>query len=128
MRSADAHAADLLPEVIGHGPWKRYFARALAAKRLAHVYLFAGPANVGKWTFATALAKRIVCAAPRGESASACGACGPCIRVAAGSHPDVSLIDAVAEGERGLSVEMARERIVDAFRLRPWRRRSASSP
>jgi DNA polymerase-3 subunit delta' len=112
-----ARPAAKLGEIIGHAPWRRYFEGALADRRLAHAYLFVGPPKVGKWTFARALAKRLACAAPSGGDA--CGACGPCRRVEAGTHPDISAIDAVAEGERGLSVEIVRERILEAFRLRP---------
>jgi DNA polymerase-3 subunit delta' len=109
-------ASEFLSEVIGHGAWKRYFAEAIRAEQLAHAYLLLGPAGAGKWTFVRALVARILCIGPGG---SACGTCGPCLRFAAGTHPDITLLDVVEEGERGLGVEAARERVVDAFRLRP---------
>lgn len=108
--------AGFLGRILGHGAWKRYFAEAIAGDRLAHAYLFAGPEGLGKWIFARELARRLVCEAPPG---AACGVCGPCCRAEAGTHPDLVFIDAVAAGERGLSVEVARERVVEAFRLRP---------
>ncbi len=104
-------------EIRGHGAWRRYFERAIDDDRLAHAYLFAGPEGVGKWTFARALARRLVCREPRGLDA--CGTCAGCAHLAAGTHADVTFVDPVAEGDRGLGVEEARERVVGAFRLRP---------
>jgi len=103
--------------VAGHFAWKRYFAQALASKRLAHSYLFAGPEAIGKWTFARALSKRIACGNPNANDA--CGVCGKCLRVETNNHPDILWIDPLAEGLRGLNVELARERIIAAFRLTP---------
>lgn len=105
-----------LEAVAGHEAWKRFFARAFRTDRLAHAYLLLGPAGIGKWTFANALAARILCS---GDRPDACGACGPCKRVQAGTHPDLAVIDVVADGERGLGVEAARDAVIAAFRLRP---------
>jgi len=112
----------LAEKVVGHGRLWAVFERALESGRLAHAYVLVGPSSVGKWTFARALAARLVCAKPAsraGGGREACGACGPCVRLAAGTHPDVTLLDARAEGSRGLGVEETRDRIVDALRLRP---------
>ncbi|MFN0205260.1 MAG: DNA polymerase III subunit delta' [Planctomycetota bacterium] len=103
--------------VAGHFAWKRYFAESLTSKRLAHAYLFVGPEAIGKWTFARALSKRIACGNPKLNDA--CGVCGKCIRVESNNHPDILWIDPLAEGLRGLNVELARERIIAAFRLTP---------
>lgn len=103
--------------VAGHFAWKRYFAEALVSKRLAHSYLFVGPEAIGKWTFARALSKRIACGNPKGNDA--CDVCSKCLRVQSNNHPDILWIDPLAEGLRGLNVELARERIIAAFRLTP---------
>ena len=42
---------------IGHEKQKRMFLRALEAGRLAHAYILAGPAHIGKTTFALDLAE-----------------------------------------------------------------------
>jgi len=69
---------------------------AARAGRLGHALLFVGPAGVGKWRAAQALALGLLC--ERGPGA-ACGACGSCKRAladgAAGSHPDLFLLDSV---------------------------------
>jgi DNA polymerase III subunit delta' len=105
-------------DLIGHERWRAYFERAIRDGRLAHAYLFVGPDGVGKWTLARELARRLACLRPL--DGSGCGACGPCARVAAQTHPDVVLLDAVADGDRGLGVEEARERILGALALRPF--------
>lgn len=118
MSSAEAPA---LSAIVGHARWRAFFERAIEADALAHAYLLVGPEGVGKWTFARALARRLACASPAGGDV--CGRCGPCVRTAAGRHPDVSLFDARAEGKRGLGVEEVRERLVDALRLKPMEAR-----
>jgi len=104
-------------DVLGHDRWKQYFEESIASGKLAHAYLLMGAPGVGKWHFARALAARIACAAPTPDGA--CGRCPACHQIAAGTHPDITLVDAVAEGERGVSVETARDRVLAAFRLKP---------
>lgn len=50
-----------LEEIYGHAAAARQFAVAFARNRLAGSYLFVGPANIGKRTFAFALAKAVLC-------------------------------------------------------------------
>src|SRR5512139_2104652 len=71
--------------------------RAWAGSRLAQAYCFTGPAGVGKRTTAVALAQAVNClsplvGAPGPGAPDACGACRACIRIAAGQHPDVTLV------------------------------------
>ena len=66
--------------------------QALASDRVAHAYLFHGPAGTGKRAAALALALALVCerrgraGAPADE---ACGACLACTKAARLIHPDV---------------------------------------
>ncbi len=81
---------------------------ALARGALHHAYLFGGPEGVGKGTAARLLAQACNCdggrplapepttpdgrqAAPAGPALGVdpCGACGPCRKIARGTHPDV---------------------------------------
>jgi len=61
---------------------------ALRSGRIAHAYLFVGPSGVGRLTAARAFAQALQCS--RGGE-DACGICGPCRKVAAGTHPDLRI-------------------------------------
>src|SRR5439155_18991269 len=67
------------------------FRRAVQRGRLAHAYLFTGPAGVGKRLFAVELAKALLCEGRPDDDASrleACDRCPACVQVEAGTHPD----------------------------------------
>lgn len=76
-------------DVIGAEGPKRYFG-SLAADRLAHAYLFTGPAGVGKKTFARRLAQSLLCSAQKTGVLGYDGTCASCKLFAAESarHPD----------------------------------------
>ena len=80
-------------EVLGHADLLAGLGRAARAQRLPHALLFAGPRGVGKFRAARRLANALLCAAPGALEMGPCGACGPCKRVRAGSHPDLFVID-----------------------------------
>ena len=63
-------------------------AGALREGRLAHAYLFVGPAQVGKATAARELAMALNC---RGEDPP-CRRCRQCHQIEAGRHPDLELV------------------------------------
>lgn len=96
--------------------------RAIAANRLAHAFVFAGPPGVGKRATALALARAVLCTEAPGEG---CGRCIECRLIAAGTHPDVFLEDlATAQAERAsasfVSIEQVR-RVSAALSMRPVR-------
>ena len=68
--------------------------KALAADKLAHAYIFAGPDGVGKFTTATEWAKVLLCSDPVIEKTSdgifhdSCGQCQSCRVFEAAAHPD----------------------------------------
>src|SRR3569623_715845 len=80
-------------ELVGQEQAPAILRRALVADRLAHAYLFEGPAGVGKRSAAVGLGMALNCERSR---EAACGACESCRRIDAGLHPDVVTI--VAEG------------------------------
>lgn len=64
------------------------FQRLINSERLAHAYLFAGPAQTGKMATALALAQMVNCLEP----GAPCGDCASCHKIAGGNHPDVHII------------------------------------
>ncbi len=74
--------------IRGHDALVEGFRRAVRRGRLAHAYLFTGPAGVGKRLFAVELAKSLLCEKSVEGSLQACDHCPSCIQVEAGTHPD----------------------------------------
>ena len=84
---------------------------AARAGRLPHALLFEGRRGIGKFAAASWLAAGCLCARGPGEP---CGVCGPCRRVASGgeesNHPDLFVIDPLAEDEEQIKIERITER------------------
>jgi DNA polymerase-3 subunit delta' len=104
---ADAEATPAVrfpPEVF---PWHAATWSSLTADaaRLPHALLFAGPAGVGKHDFALRLAAALLCAEPKPENA--CGRCHSCQLLAAGTHPDLTLV-MPEEDRRGIVIDQIR--------------------
>ncbi len=93
-------------DVRGHVRAIAHLRRAWEAKRLAHAFVFTGPAGIGKRMVARALATGLHC-----EQApfDACGACNACRTIAAGTHPDVRVVAGPLDGKRDVSIEQVRE-------------------
>ncbi len=86
---------------------------ASARKKLHHGLLFVGPDGVGKRQVARALAASTFCASPQPlqldpSLREACGSCGPCRRMLAGTHPD--FVEQSPDG-RNYKIEQVRETI-----------------
>lgn len=86
--------------VVGHENQISFLERSARQGRLAHAYVFSGPASVGKKTTAVALAKILLC--PTGTG---CGDCKQCLSIESGSNPDVMMVN----GEDSLKIEQVRE-------------------
>jgi DNA polymerase-3 subunit delta' len=114
--------------VWGHDAAVAGLRRAVARDRVAHAYLIAGPAGVGKTALATAFAQALCCqAAARPAVDVGCGVCLACRKIARGVHPDVQTFDlasqvALADKSGGknttLTIETVR-RLSAATALRP---------
>ena len=77
---------------IGHARLIALLASAARRGSLPPALLFAGPAGVGKWRMAQALAQAVNCPSPL--DGDACGTCRSCDRIARGVHVDVVVADA----------------------------------
>jgi DNA polymerase-3 subunit delta' len=83
--------------IIGHDQPKRFIQAALGSGRLAHALLFHGEDRIGKRLTASVLAQAVNCEAePRPTPPDACGVCRSCHQIAAGSHPDVTMLSATS--------------------------------
>ena len=78
-------------QTYGHDNAIQTLSRALAEDRVAHSWLIAGPAQVGKTTLALDLARAVNCV-PSGDDKRPCGACRQCSRIASGMHPDIRVV------------------------------------
>jgi DNA polymerase-3 subunit gamma/tau len=75
----------------------RTLRNAFEADRIAHAFVLTGVRGVGKTTTARIIAKGLNCTGPDGQGGPTidpCGACGPCVAIAEGRHPDVLEMDA----------------------------------
>ncbi|MFM2095944.1 MAG: polymerase subunit tau [Planctomycetota bacterium] len=68
------------------------FERSLQRDRLASTYLFVGPPGVGKRSTALAMARALLCESRKETELTACGVCGACTQVLAGTHPDLEVV------------------------------------
>ena len=77
--------------VWGHEVHVKAFARIVQQGRLAHAYLFTGPAGIGKRLFALELAKTLLCEDRPPDQFQACDRCASCRLVDADNHPDLHI-------------------------------------
>jgi DNA polymerase-3 subunit delta' len=79
--------------------------RSVTAGRLAHALLFVGPPGVGKGRVARLLAMCLFCERFSESQLDACGECGSCRMMLAGTHPDFLHV-ARPEGKSELPIEL----------------------
>jgi DNA polymerase-3 subunit delta' len=79
--------------IHGHDRVVEQFRHALARGRLASTFLFVGPPGVGKRKFAEKLAQALLCQQSPAELLAPCGACDSCVQAAAGTHPDLMIVE-----------------------------------
>ena len=80
-------------EVAGQQHIVRTLKNAIATKKIAHAYLFAGPRGTGKTTMAKLFAKALNCEHGLGCQ---CNECKNCVAITEGNHPDVLELDAAS--------------------------------
>lgn len=101
-----------LRELIGHRRLVELIGRALDRGSLPPTLLLAGPAGVGKWQLAVALAQAANCQSPvalgdGGPAVDACGTCRACDRIARGVHVDVLVLE--PDEKASIKIEPVRE-------------------
>ena len=86
----------------------------LAADRLPHALLLAGPRGAGKYTLALRVAQTIHCEQPRmeGELPDACGVCANCVRMAEALDLDARIAEAVEAREELRETDRKETRIL----------------
>lgn len=77
---------------------------------MGHAFMFTGPKNIGKETFAMELAKGILCSNPTSDGG--CDNCDSCRYFNAGTHPDFGKIG-FKEGAKNIKVDEIRTSIIE---------------
>src|SRR3954463_9930628 len=115
-----------LADIFGQDEAIGWIRKALAADRLPHGLIFAGPVGVGKATTAAALGKLFLCEKPKGDTP--CGQCESCRVFAAGNHPDYHVItkeliryhDKTGKSKGiELSINVLRPELIDKAAMKP---------
>lgn len=92
--------------------------RLRQSKRLAHAYLFVGPAYVGKSETAFDFAKHIFCEnKDQNSSAYFCNECPSCLKMKAGHHPDYHVLSSDF-GEK-IKIDQVRA-LIEQTKFRPF--------
>ena len=105
-----------LQEVLGQDHALRLLRNALEHARLAHAYLLAGPAGVGKHLTAKQFAKAVSCSMRSPANCDACDVCAACKKIDVDNHPDV--LDIEPDG-RSIRIEQIRA-IQQRLSYRPY--------
>jgi len=86
------NASPMAPDCLSGQPKAaKLLDRAHTSGKLAHAFLFRGPAGVGKRQAAVAFGARINCQTP--NEGNACALCASCRKFFTGNHPDLLLVE-----------------------------------
>lgn len=96
-------------DILGHQDLLSRLWGSAKASRLGHSLLLTGPAGAGKFLVLERLAEGLLC---ENGPAEPCRSCSACRRVAAGSHPDILVVDALSHGFEELTIHFVAHREV----------------
>lgn len=85
--------------IIGHRRIWNFLIGSARQNKLAHAYLFLGPAQTGKKTLAVELARWLLCS---NKEPRPCGRCLDCRDMERGAHPDFFILQASREEKDGI--------------------------
>ena len=89
-------------DLVGHDAAARAFAAAWRSGRLHHAWLICGPPGIGKATFARAAARWVLAGFPEGETPlSVPPGAATARKVAAGTHPDLRIVERAENPKTG---------------------------
>ncbi len=86
-----------LGELFGLDTPIRLLWEALERDQVAGAYILRGPTGVGKTALALAFAQAAACLTPQRTPYRACETCESCVRIAAGTQPEIVLIQPAGE-------------------------------
>ena len=104
-------------DVIGQRAVTQTLRNAIAARRIAQSFVFAGPRGVGKTTTARILARGLNC--ENGPTADPCGTCDACLEIAEGRDMDVLEMDAATHTQ----IDKIRDIVITGLGTAPVRDR-----
>ncbi|MGH9158667.1 MAG: DNA polymerase III subunit gamma/tau, partial [Vicinamibacteraceae bacterium] len=104
-------------DVVGQQGVTETLRNAIANRRIAQAFIFAGSRGIGKTTTARILARALNC--EQGPVPEPCGVCAACVEIAEGRDLDVLEIDAATHTQ----VDKVREIIIEGLGITPVRDR-----
>lgn len=107
--------------ILGQDEVVEQFRLTLKSGRLASTYLFVGPSGIGKRRFALKLAHALLCTESPDVALAPCGQCESCRMFAAGSHPDVRIVQLRPDkAQLAISQFVGYDDVLEAPALCPW--------
>jgi DNA polymerase-3 subunit delta' len=101
-------------DFLGNDATVRYLRESIAADRLPHALILAGPRGAGKYTLAVMLAQAVNCLDPKITDGlpDYCGVCANCVRIGQAMDLDARVDEAIAAREELREVDKKETRIL----------------
>ncbi len=115
-------------EVFGFDELKEHIHKIILSGQIAHAALLVGDEGSGKRTIAKRFARTLLCETvekkleektAKPEDIEPCDQCHSCLQAISGNNPDIIIIDRL-EGQRSISVDEIREKLIDDISVKPY--------